>query len=227
MKPLENMLRIVDPGFVTDPSVLANYRGLLTADERARVDRFVYPDDRHVRLVARASLRLLLAEFTGIPAPDFRFRYNDYGKPFLQDPLEQARVHFNVSHTKDLIAIYISAKHEVGVDVESIRPMSDLYAVAERFFSPPEVADLRTLEGEAAAERFFQYWTLKESYIKARGMGLSLPLDQFWFDLCGDKPSIRFLPGIVDDPKRWCFSLERLASGHHVATASCSAEEAF
>ena len=213
------MLRIVSPGLVTDPSVLALYRSLLTPDEQARVDRFVYREERHVRLVARASLRLLLAEFTGVPAPDFRFRYNDYGKPFVQDPPEYVGVRFNVSHTKDLIAVYISADHEVGVDVESVRPMSDLCSIAERFFAPPEVDDLRTRENESATQRFFQYWTLKESYIKACGMGLSLPLDQFWFEL-GDEPSIHFLPGIEDDPARWGFTQQRLDSGHYVATAS-------
>jgi len=225
MKSLENMLRLVNPGLVIDPTILAHYRSLLTQEEQARIDRFVFPEDRHVRLVARASLRLFLAEFTGVPGQDFRFRYNDYGKPFVQDPLKHAGVHFNVSHTKDLIVVYISAQHEVGVDVESIRPMSDLFSIAERFFAPAEVADLRTLSFEAATQRFFQYWTLKESYIKARGMGLSLPLDQFWFEL-GDDPSIHFLPGIVDDSERWCFSQQRLDSGHFVATASCSSQEA-
>lgn len=207
-------LRIIDPASITD---LESYRQVLGREELERIARFAFESDRRVRLVARASLRLMLAEVRGVPAQDLQFRYNEYGKPLVDG------VYFNVSHTKDRIAIAVSTTHVVGVDIESVRLMRDLHAIAKRFFAEPEVEDLRNTA--VPEERFFQYWTLKESYIKARGLGLSLPLDQFWFDLSGECPAIRFLSGIGDDPARWSFQQQRLDSGHYLAIASASAAE--
>jgi 4'-phosphopantetheinyl transferase len=215
------MLRIVKPSTITDAGQLERFRGLLTDGERSRIDRFVFAHDRHVRLVARASLRLCLAEHTGAGAAEFQFRENAYGKPFVELPEQYRHVCFNVSHTKDCVAILICDHRTVGVDVEEIRPMSDLHSIAQRFFAQRETEALAALSGQSATERFFQYWTLKESYIKGRGMGLSLPLDQFWFDVEAgpNPPRIHFLDGIDDDPNRWIFHQQRLDAGHWLATA--------
>lgn len=214
------MLRFVRPDEVTDAAELDRYRTLLTDDERARVDRFVFERDRRIQLVARASLRILLAEMTGVPPQDFRFGVSGYGKPFLQFPAEFRNLRFNLSHTRGLIAILIADGVEAGVDVEEIRPMDQAIEVAARFFAPAEVDDLRLLEADAARDRFFQYWTLKESYIKARGLGLSLPLDRFWFDIPGGglPPRISFAPGFQDDPARWEFWQQRVGPHHFAAT---------
>ncbi|MBN9658427.1 MAG: 4'-phosphopantetheinyl transferase superfamily protein [Acidobacteria bacterium] len=214
-----SVLRLVRPEEVTEPEVLERFRLSLSEDERARIARFVFEKDRHVRLVARGSLRQALSEYTGgIPAGAFRFGYSEYGKPFLEHPVHCTSLGFNVSHCDGLIAILIAEGIEVGVDVEAIRPMADLLRVAHRFFAPPELGDLRRTPEDLRVERFFQYWTLKESYIKARGVGLRLGLSQFWFEL-EDGIRIRFAEGFDDDPAGWGFSQQRVDAGHWLATS--------
>lgn len=213
-------MRLVKPDEVTDPEVLERFRQSLSEDERGRIARFVFEKDRHVRLVARGSLRQALSEYTGgLPAGEFRFGYNQYGKPFIEHPAHCTGVRFNLSHCDGLIAIVIDQGIDVGVDVEVIRPMPDLLRVARRFFAPPEVANLRQTPEPARLERFFQYWTLKESYIKARGAGLTLGLDQFWFEL-DDAIRIRFAEGFDDDPAGWAFTQQRVDATHWLATSA-------
>src|SRR5690606_33310169 len=90
---------------------------------------------------------------------------------------------FNLSHTDGLIACAVSRGREVGVDVEWLDRRGGDIDVADRFFSRYEVQALYAQPPERRRDRFFRYWTLKESYIKARGMGLALPLDRFSFEL--------------------------------------------
>jgi 4'-phosphopantetheinyl transferase len=211
---------LVKPEEVTDPDVLVRLRQSLSEDERLRIARFVFEKDRHVRLVARGSLRQALSEFTGgVPAGEFRFGYNGYGKPYIEHPARCTGVRFNLSHCDGWIAIVIDEGIDVGVDVEVIRPMPDLLRVARRFFAPPEVADLHQTPEPARLERFFQYWTLKESYIKAWGVGLTLGLDRFWFQL-DDAIRICFAEGFEDDPARWAFTQQRLDATHWLATSA-------
>ena len=104
------------------------------------------------------------------------------------------------------MACIVASGADVGVDVETVARKTDTAAVADRFFADPEVAALRALPAEAQHKRFFEYWTLKESYIKARGMGLAIPLGDFWFTLeAGAAPRIDFAPRLLDDPARWAF----------------------
>jgi 4'-phosphopantetheinyl transferase len=108
----------------------------------------------------------------------------------------------------------------VGVDVEATDGPGSTTEIAEHFFAPPEIAELRLISARQRRERFFQYWTLKESYIKARGAGLTLPLDQFWFSLLPGRPiEIRFARGFDDDPGRWRFALRRPSPRHQLAIA--------
>lgn len=213
-------MRLVNSEEVTDPEVLERFRQSLSEDERLRIARFVFERDRHVRLVARGSLRQALSEYTGeVPAGEFRFGYNQFGKPFIEHPALCTGVRFNLSHCDGLIAIVIDEGIEVGIDVEVIRPMTDLLRVAGRFFARPEVEDLRQTPEPACLERFFQYWTLKESYIKARGVGLTLGLDQFWFQL-DDTIRIRFADGFDDNSARWEFTQQRVDAAHWLATSA-------
>ncbi|MGJ5813652.1 4'-phosphopantetheinyl transferase family protein [Paludibaculum fermentans] len=216
------MLRLLKPEEVRDPDVLERFRASLSDDEQARIAKFIFEKDRHVRLVARGSLRQALSEHSGgVPPSEFRFRYNEFGKPFIEQPASLAGVAFNLSHCDGLIAILIAEGSEAGIDVELIRPMTDLFRVAQRFFAPPEVEDLHQTPEPARLERFFQYWTLKESYLKARGIGLSLGLNQFWFEL-DEGIRIRFSDGFDDAPERWRFHQQRVDPLHWLATAVAS-----
>jgi 4'-phosphopantetheinyl transferase len=222
------VLTLVHPAEVTAPELLEQYSGSLAEDERARIACFALEKDRHARLVARGALRQALSAATGgaVAPAAFRFRYNDFGKPLVAYPAQAAAIPFNVSLTDGLVAILISSPGgisspgdvEVGVDVERVRNIDDPVALAQHYFAPREIDDLRATPGEAQLDRFFRYWTLKESYIKARGLGLSLPLNRFWFNLDGPI-RIHFEPGFDSHPGEWVFQQQRLASGHWLATA--------
>ena len=178
----------------------------LTPDERVRRDRYVRDTDRHAFVVTRALVRAVLSQH-GPSAPDaWRFVTNAHGCPSVVDTQAGApRLEFNVSHTGGLVALAVARGHRVGVDVEDARRVvrEDL---AGRFFAPAEVADLRGLPAAEQPRVFFDYWTLKEAYIKARGMGLAIPLGDFAFVLRPPAPpTIRFVPGYDDDPARWQF----------------------
>ena len=108
--------------------------------------------------------------------------------------------------------------YDIGVDVERLSRVTKPSLIADRFFAPAEVAALRALPEPQQRQRFFELWTLKESYIKARGLGLAIPLHQFWFaEPDGDPVAISFGPELPDDPHAWQFRL--IERGPEYATA--------
>jgi 4'-phosphopantetheinyl transferase len=132
----------------------------------------------------------------------------------------QRDLHFNLTNTKGLIACIVGWTSEVGIDVESIERRGETLGIADRFFSPSEASALRALPDAEQVHRFFHLWTLKEAYIKARGMGLALPLDQFSFHLArGARTRISFDPRLVDDETTWQFDSFWPTQTHFVSTA--------
>ena len=201
-----------------DPTILERYAGMMSSEERARHDRFVFEKDRHLFLVTRGVIRTLIARYLDVEPAACAFAANDYGRPSISHP-PGAELAFNVSHTKGLVACAFARETEIGVDVEVADRAIGL-ELARRFFSAAEADALEALPEEARAARFFEYWTLKESYIKARGMGLSLPLDGFSMTIDESGPaSIRFSPAIDDDPATWQFAQFRPTPRHHLAVA--------
>lgn len=179
---------------------------LMTAAEQARCQRFVREVDRRTFAVTRALVRQSLSAYGPTRPADWRFVTNAHECPFVV--AEQAGtppLHFNVSHTDGLVALAVTRGYRLGVDVERVtRVVTE--AVAERHFAAAEVRDLRALPPGHQPAAFFEYWTLKEAYIKARGMGLALPLDAFAFRLRPPQaPLITFVPGFDDAPERWQF----------------------
>jgi len=223
LKRSEIHLWFAFPDEIRDPRLLLEYKKLLTPEEGEKQQRFYFERHRHLYLIARALVRTTLSRYTGIPAPDLRFITNEYGRPELDASQGDTIIRFNLSHTEGLIALGVTARQDLGVDVEDMERRGVSTGIADRFFSPREVSDLKKMPENRRRDRFFDYWTLKESYIKARGMGLSIPLEQFSFHLL-DKDGIRisFDPGIDDDPGRWCFWQLRPTARHKAAIAiSC------
>lgn len=183
------------------------YRSLLTPEELARAARFFRDVDRERFVVARATARLQLSRFGGLPPRDWRFEMNRHGRPEVSNlPAGAPILRFNISHTNGLVAVVLAGDREVGVDVEWVN-RGLTHDVAGRFFAPREVADLRTRPAEDQPRVFFDYWTLKEAYIKARGLGLALPLQHFAFVLTPPQPpSITFDEALPDDPASWQFA---------------------
>lgn len=203
-----------------DDGDLARIRTLMTAAEAERGARFVRAVDRDTFAVTRALVRTTLSRYGPTPPRDWRFVTNAHDCPFV-DPTQAGDppLHFNLSHTQGLVALAVARGHRVGVDIERMdRDVSD--GIAERYFAPAEVRDLAALPPGSQPEAFFDYWTLKEAYIKARGLGLALPLDRFAFTLHAEAaPSIAFAPGFDDDAVRWQFWQSRPTPHHRLALA--------
>jgi 4'-phosphopantetheinyl transferase len=220
MKPLDAGsvdLWLVSPDEI-DEAMLARYRALATPDEQAAASRFHFERHRRSHLVTRAAVRVVLSKYAAIAPPDWRFELSEHGRPHVSR--EQAAVpglsdlRFNISHTDGLIAIAVTRHGDVGVDVENAEARRAPIDVAGACFAPAEVAALHQEPAARQSRAFFRYWTLKESYIKARGLGLSLPLDQFSFHLLPDN-SIGFstAPALDDPAAHWRFWQFGLAGG--------------
>jgi len=206
---------------VSEPAQLAALESLLTPDERARRARYRFERERHQFLVARGLLRWTLSGYLGLPPEAVRFRAGPHGKPELAVGATPTPLTFNLSHAAGLVACAIARDAEIGIDVEDLAGAADIDAVA-RSFAPSERADLDAVREKTARQnRFLAYWTLKEAYLKARGLGLSIALDGFWFVLEARAPiAIRFAAPLDDDPTRWQFDQRDLAPGHLLAVAA-------
>jgi 4'-phosphopantetheinyl transferase len=182
----------------------------LSADERTRAARYHFQKDRDQFVVARGLLRTLLGRYLGVSPEHLRFRYNAYGKPGLNSEFDGGTLRFNLSHSHGLVLYALTRGRDIGVDVEHIRPEFAEGQIAERFFSPREVTLLRRLPVALQPIAFFHCWTRKEAFIKARGEGMTLPLDQFDVSLTPGEPA-RLLHTQWDpqEPLRW--SLRELA----------------
>jgi 4'-phosphopantetheinyl transferase len=171
-----------------DDHEAAGLRGLLAADEVSRADRFHFAKDRDHFTVARGLLRTLLAAYLGANAAELRFAYAEKGKPSLADNQPSA-INFNLAHSQGRALFAFSRGREVGVDLEFIREDFEGEKIAERFFSAAEVKTLELVPLELRQQAFFECWTRKEAYIKARGEGLSMPLDEFDVSLRPGEPA--------------------------------------
>jgi len=171
------------------PERVASLTGTLATDERIRAERFRFDRDRTRYIIARGLLRAIIARYLDKEPGAITFQYNAFGKPSLPDEPGRDRIRFNVSHA-DGIALYaLTRSREVGVDIEGVRADMASERIAERFFSPREIAALRALDPELRHEAFFACWTRKEAYIKARGVGITVGLDQFDVSLAPDEPA--------------------------------------
>lgn len=205
---------------IHEPDLIEAYMGLLTAEEASRRQRFHFPRHRHRYLVTRALLRTTLSRYADIDPEEWRFSKNAYGRPEIQGPGELSRLRFNLSHTDGVVVCGIARDHDIGVDIEYINKNTGTVDIANRYFAPMEADDLKSLPVEKQKKRFFQYWTLKESYIKARGMGLSLPLEKFGFRMHPhDKLDICFSENFDDAPERWQFWLIELMPPYPLAVS--------
>lgn len=158
---------------------LAGYSVLLSADELARADRYVFARDRQHFMVARATLRLLLGRYLHLSPSSMHFELGPYGKPFLAEEFQPSKLKFNASHTYGVGLFAFTMSRECGIDVEKIRPEFATREVAKHYFSAQEITELDALSPSLFTMGFFQCWTRKEAYLKARGTGLQTPLDSF------------------------------------------------
>ena len=195
---------------------------LLPADELARYRRFVFEQDGNRFLTAHALLRKVLSRYRNTPPQQWRFESNTHGRPSLAG---QTGLYFNLSHTQGLCACVVSAAPLCGVDAENTQRRNRLPGVAQRMFAEAEWRRLQGCDDAAYRLRFFQYWTLREAYVKALGTGLSASSRQLWFEL-QDAEREQWQARLCFDeaapaqaPADWRFYGWRATPGHVVAVA--------
>ncbi|MDB5643085.1 MAG: vbsP [Hyphomicrobiales bacterium] len=189
----------------------------LPDDELARAGRFRFERDRQVYIAGHALVRDMLSRQAGGARRDWRFTLGAHGKPAPVLPADAPDLRINLSHTLGVAVVALAWGADVGVDVEWMSRTNDLDRIAHRFFAPDECRQFDAAAPEARRELFFAFWTLKEAYIKATGLGLAMPLADFAFDLAG--PTIAFAPHVDDAPGDWCFWRQPLLEDHALAIA--------
>jgi 4'-phosphopantetheinyl transferase len=189
---------------IGDDSLWPRYEGLLTADERAARARFRFARDQRRYLVTRALVRTVLSRYAAVRPEDWVFSAGPRGRPVICAPLPAPALEFNISHSADLVMLGVTSGRALGIDTESIEARDADIDGLDRYFAPEESAALLSLPPRERRRRFFELWTLKESYMKARGMGLAIRLDAFRFELAGEHGlTLHMRPELGDSPGRW------------------------
>jgi 4'-phosphopantetheinyl transferase len=211
---------------ISDGSLLLRYDRLLAPEERDRWHRFHFEIDRRCYLVTRALVRTTLSRYGAVKPEEWTFAANAHGKPAIANADRCARqISFNLSHTKSLVLLAVTSVGALGVDVENCRSREAPLKIANQFFAPEELAELKALPKAQQHDRFFEYWTLKESYIKARGMGLSIPLGWFSFNFPSERTvRLSMQPELNDRPSRWRFWQFRPNASYLAAVCAEAAE---
>lgn len=208
---------------VTDPRHGARLERLLSPDERARLARFRVEPARTLYLSAHALLRLALSRLAGPPPDVWRFEPDARGKPTVGAPSTDPPFHFSLTHTDGLVGCAIAAEPEIGVDAEGVSRRGSFEGLARRFYSLDEQRLLAETPTERYRETFLDLWTLKEAYLKARGLGLTVPTASVSFRPDRERSAtVSFSPPIDDVPGAWRF--HRIRAGDHRIALALRAE---
>lgn len=217
---------VVEPVEVRDPSLLSEYYALMNEAERRKHDRYRFERNRHACLLTRALARTTLSRYCPeIEPAAWKFEEVGNGRPEVAPGQTPLPLRFNVSRTEGLIACAVTLERAIGVDVEFLDRERKTSSIAERSFAEAELRALRALPLDRQCARFYSYWTLKESYIKARGLGLAIPLRQFAFQIDESGPiRISFDSRLADDPANWQFALQQ-PTPHHILAVGLERRE--
>ena len=199
------------------PQLLATWEQLLCSEERSHRDRLRFDRDRHRYLLAHALVRKALSSYVDVDPSAWRFVANEHGRP---EPMWNGKLPLrcNLSKSTGLVACVVTREADAGVDVEDIRRIDDPMSLARHAFAAEEATDLESLDREEQRVRFFEYWTLKEAYLKGRGVGLSEPLDRVAFTLEGRMVQM-WLTGESRPAMDWQFQVSRPLADHVMAIA--------
>lgn len=192
---------------------------LLTADEQRRAESFHFSRDRAHFIVARGILRKILGLYLRRAPDSLRFSYTPFGKPDLQDAHGFETLRFNLTHAGVVVLYAVTCGREIGIDVEYVRANIECEEIAGHFFAQREVEALRALPPDLRPRAFFNCWTRKEAYIKARGEGLSLPLDEFNVSLSPGEPAALLSASDEREVARWSLRELTLAPEYVAALA--------
>ena len=207
------------PEAVQDPSTLETCLSVLCEQELEQYRRFHFAEDRHRYLVSHALLRNVLSRYVDPRPAEWRFSRSQHGKPEVTNPGIPA-IGFNLTHTTGLAGCVVTFSNACGIDAEKITGRHNTAGVAKRMFSEAETGELEQLEGEAYLQHFFTRWTLREAYVKARGIGISFPTRKLTFTVNKDNiVEVSFHPDIEDQRDNWHFELLKPTAEHIAAIA--------
>jgi 4'-phosphopantetheinyl transferase len=193
----------------------------LDAAERARYQRFRRDEDRQMFLMGRVMARALVGRALGRAPTAWQWREGPHGRPEIAFP--ETTLRFNIAHSACLVVCAVGAGRDVGVDVEDLDRAPIEPGLVYRYFAPAEVSDID--EGAPGwKRRFLSYWTLKEAYLKARGLGISVHLADIGFALDAPEPRISFFRSMTGSQTQWRFRLAQPTAQHLVAVAASAAD---
>jgi 4'-phosphopantetheinyl transferase len=193
----------------------AQYADLLCPEERDRAARFVRLRDLQNYTAAHALLRVMLSNFAEVPPRRWRFRLGPQGRPEIEAGFSALPLRFSLSHTDGLVAATVTLHRDVGLDVEALcRPVDDMDGII-RFFAAEESAFMNHYAWGRRRRAFFEIWTMKEAFVKATGLGLSLPLDQFVVSL--EPYRLLSAPSEWGPPDAWQFRVLQPSPAHQMA----------
>ncbi len=202
------------------PERTALSRIVLSSAERARAAGFRFDKDRNQFVQARAALRFILSEYLRADPRALEFSYGPQGKPALANGHADSSLRFNLSRRAGLALIAITRGREIGVDVELMHSRVPCCEIADVVFSATELATLRTLPESLRVAGFYNCWTRKEAFAKARGEGLSFPLQEFDVSLTPGHPAeLLDIRSDLDEVDRWTLHEIPAGAGYVAALA--------
>jgi 4'-phosphopantetheinyl transferase len=212
----ESEVHVYSASLQCPPERIQEFHAILSPEEKAKAVRFHFPSHQTRYVVSHGLLRTILAAYLPVPPAGIVFEHNQWGKPGIAG----AEVFFNMSHSGDRAVYAVAPEAQVGVDIECIRPVSDHAAIAARYFAEAEAREVLSTAPGVRLPAFYNCWTRKEAYIKALGMGLSAPLDNFQVTLVPEHPP-RFvtIDGDSEQAGKWSLFDLRPAPGYIGALA--------
>lgn len=207
---MDDSVDIIIFSLASESEGLERFYESLSDDEKQRAGRFHFDKHRNRFIAGRGTIRQILATRIDCSPHSIRFELNGFGKPALCALESSEPLHFNASSSDMLGAIAISADHVLGLDIEKIKYSSseDYDRIVKNEFTEDEHNWYKLHDSSQRPRIFFDFWTCKEAYLKALGIGLSGKLDGFNIDLQGEKPSISHT--VLEDCEQSCLSLFRL-----------------
>jgi 4'-phosphopantetheinyl transferase len=204
------------PGVFADAARRARAEAWLTPAERTRYDRFRFDHDRDMFLLGRAMARALVGRALAVGPTTWAWSEGSWGRPEIGG---HSTLSFNIAHSDGTVACAIGRRGAVGIDIESRRrPLEE--RVVRRFCSPPEIADCEAQGADGWRARFLLYWTLKEAYLKACGLGISMHLADVSFRIVDGRPEIDPSHSPAGKERLWALDLASIAEDFVIAVAA-------
>jgi 4'-phosphopantetheinyl transferase len=203
---------------------IAKLAPFLSQDEYQRAMRRYRPVDRDRFIVGRGILRKIISAYLALQPGQLRFTYNEYGRPAVSDDQNDCALNFNLAHSAELVLYAVTRERVVGIDIEYIHDDFATLEIAEHFFSKDEVAALKSLPADQRTIGFFNCWSRKEAFIKAKGMGVSYPLDRFTVSLApGEPPALLKVDDDNREVARWKMYELKLGADYAAALIAAGA----